>query len=512
MNINRTNREQTDEERLKAKLGDRWWRLNNLYYIKDKAGSKVLFKPNWAQTELYSNLHHFNVVLKARQLGFTTFCMIYFLDACLFNSNHAAGVVAHDLDSAQDLFDNKARFAYDNLPAWLKQVRPAKQDTAKKIVFSNGSSITVGTSLRSGTFQKLLISEYGKVSAKYPDKAREIKTGAFNTVDAGQQIIVESTAEGKGGEFYDLCETAQKLRDSGDELNPLQPKFFFFPWHKNPEYTLGYIVPIDKKTATYLGQFDLTDGQKYWYAAKQATMADDMQREYPSTPGEAFESSNKGAFYLDEMAWCRNNNKITVVPMDPSHGVYTFWDLGVNDLQCVWFGQVVNGELRLIDYAESSNEGWNYWAELLRERKYNYIKHFFPHDGAHRVQGGEIMTRQELAGQAGIFPIEIIPRTNSSYEDIRAYCKPTLRQCCFDYSNCARGIDHLDNYKRVWDKSTGAFLKKPYHDEASNGADAFRTAAVAFKTGKLNKSAPITMRATKITTLHRNDRKKSLRR
>ena len=156
-------------QKIKDKLSCRKWRISNLYYIKDKKGNKVLFKPNWAQQHLYDNLHYFNVILKARQLGFTTFVMIYFLDACLFNDNHSAGIIAHTQNDATDLFDNKIKYAYDNLPEWLRNARKAESNSARKLSFNNGSQIYTGVSLRSGTLQKLLVSEYGKISAKYPD-------------------------------------------------------------------------------------------------------------------------------------------------------------------------------------------------------------------------------------------------------------------------------------------------------------------------------------------------------
>jgi len=53
-------------------LSDKKWRMSNLYYIKDKSGQKILFEPNWAQLELLKP-HYLNIILKARQLGVTTF-------------------------------------------------------------------------------------------------------------------------------------------------------------------------------------------------------------------------------------------------------------------------------------------------------------------------------------------------------------------------------------------------------------------------------------------------------
>src|SRR3546814_9331762 len=98
--------------------------------------------------------------------------------------------------------------------------------------FSNGSSIRVGTSLRSGTLQRLHVSEYGKLCAKYPEKAREVKSGAFNTIQAGQSIVVESTAEGNGGHFFEMVQAARRKQDAKTPLTPLDFKF-----HRSEEHT-----------------------------------------------------------------------------------------------------------------------------------------------------------------------------------------------------------------------------------------------------------------------------------
>lgn len=470
-------------EELKSKLLDRSWRLNNLYYIKDKQGNKIKFRLNWAQQDLASGLHYFNVILKARQLGFTTFIMIYFLDACLFNSNHSAGVVAHNRQDANDLFENKIKFAYDNLPQWLKDLRPATSDSARKLAFSNGSQISTGTSLRSGTFQKLLVSEFGKTSAKFPEKAKEIKTGAFNTVDKDQQIFVESTAEGKVGEFYLLCEVARKIADTARALTSLDPKFFFYPWWRNPEYSMSDDVVIEKDLQKYFKELEaqgivLSKDQKAWYALKKQQQGDDMAQEFPSTPEEAFQGSLKGAFYTQEMKKVRKNNQICYLPYNPKYEVYTWWDLGLNDLMTIWFYQRINGKHCFIDYHESSDEGWEYYAQMLKEKGYNYARHNFPHDGNKRVRGAQIFTDKQMAESCGIRPIKITPRTSDTYADVINHCKPVLPNCWFDAEKCAKGILHLDNYRKRWSKADGMFMKEPEHDEASHGSDGFRTFAV----------------------------------
>lgn len=477
--------EQQAFQQLKEKLKDRKWRLNNLYYIKDKQGRRVKLKLNWAQYSLLCALWYFNVILKARQLGCTTFIMIYFLDACLFNSNHSAGVIAHTKDDAKDLFNDKVKFAYDNLPEWLKKERPAQTDSARELIFSNGSRFTVGTSLRSGTYQKLLISEYGKLSAKYPEKAREIKTGALNTVEAGQQIFIESTAEGKSGEFFDVCEQARNLLAQKKTLTRLEPKFHFYAWLDNPEYRLTdeetANTVISQEIAKYLDQFpQLSANQRAWYAAKAAIMGDDMKREFPSTPNEAFEGSLEGAFYTQEMQRVRASGGICRLPYDPSYPVSTYWDLGGSrDQFSILFYQRVNRQHRFINYHESNGQGWNAYAKILNEMGYVYDRHHLPHDGAQRKVGLEVYTSVELAEQVGIRPIEVIPVTKSVWGDIRDFCKPILTQCLFDEVNCALLIQRLDNYRKRWDDINGMWMNEAVHDTNSHGADGFRTFAVS---------------------------------
>ena len=76
--------------------------------------------------------------------------------------------------------------------------------------FSNGSSYSVTTSARSGTVQRLHITEFGKICRKSPDKAEEIMSGSLNTVHQGQQIVIESTAQGASGHFFNLCSVAER--------------------------------------------------------------------------------------------------------------------------------------------------------------------------------------------------------------------------------------------------------------------------------------------------------------
>src|SRR6185437_15576578 len=124
-----------------SQLADRHWRLNNLYVCQTKEGTTTPFRLNWAQAELLRDLHECSLILKARQLGFTTFIQLFMLDACLFNSNIRAGTIAHRLDDARVIFSDKVRFPYDHLPEMLKAARPIIMDSADELMFANNSGI-----------------------------------------------------------------------------------------------------------------------------------------------------------------------------------------------------------------------------------------------------------------------------------------------------------------------------------------------------------------------------------
>jgi hypothetical protein len=219
-------------------LNDKLWRLTHLYYITNKSGEEILFNLNWAQIQLYEREWHQMLVLKARQLGVTTYFSINFLDDCFWNSNTHSGIIAHRKEDAEDIFKKKVKYAYDRMPAWTRTFNSATNDRSGELAFENGSSYRVSTGFRSGTYQRLLVSEFGKICSKSPDVAKEIVTGSLNTVSSDQVIAIESTAEGRSGYFYDYCQEAQAIQQSGRDLTAMDMRFFFFPWFEEPGYRL----------------------------------------------------------------------------------------------------------------------------------------------------------------------------------------------------------------------------------------------------------------------------------
>ena len=165
-------------EELREKMNDFNWRMSHIYFVKNEQGERVQFKLRPAQKFFLERLWFLNVILKARQLGFTTVICIYFLDCILFSKNKSAGIIAHTKEDAENIFKNKIMFAWDNLPDWFKACYEVDTSSAKHLKFSNGGSIRVATSMRSDTLQYLLITELGTLSLKYPEKATEVISGS----------------------------------------------------------------------------------------------------------------------------------------------------------------------------------------------------------------------------------------------------------------------------------------------------------------------------------------------
>lgn len=469
---------------------DQWadprWRLNNLYSIVDTDAKEVPFRLNSAQEALFDELWYLNVILKARQLGFTTFIDLFILDECIFNSNVHAGIIAHTLEDSKIIFRDKVKFPYDHLPDGIKAINRATQDSATALTFANNSSIRVGTSLRSGTYQYLHISEHGKICAKYPEKAKEIKTGSLNTVHSGQLIFIESTAEGQGGDFYDICERAQINARSAAPLTKMDFKFHFFPWWEEPSYVLDPEgVTLRTESQEYFAKLKaehgivLTAAQKAWYVKKAEQQGDDMKREFPSTPDEAFEAAVEGAYYANEFVKIDEESRIGSVPHDKSLPVETWWDLGLNDLMTIWFMQRAGAEIHAVDYYHNSGEGLAHYAGILRDKQQDrgflYSDHLWPHDGSTRILDETGRKRTEVMTGLGYSPIVV--ERGLIQNGIEA-CRNTLGKCRFDEEHCDHGIRSLRNYKKEWNETLSTWRNQPQHNWACHGADGFRTGAM----------------------------------
>lgn len=289
------------------RLKDKAWRINHLYKIKNKQKQLVTFKLNRAQKHFAKNAHTRNIILKSRQLGFTTYETIDSLDDLLFVRNYDALFIAHGLEPAKDIFDNKISLAWDNFP--LKSLYLPDLDSARKLKVGFGdntfSSIIVDTSGRSGTFSRLHVTEFAKLCKTFPDRAKEVLEGSIPAVPTNGRVDIESTADGSEGLFPEMFWQAW---DRGEPKHATQFKAHFYNWQWDEEIEATEVIKeLPLEFRQYQEKYNLTDKEISYYYLKFISLGEHdrnwatMKKEYPTTPEEAFEAAGNKFFDAERL-------------------------------------------------------------------------------------------------------------------------------------------------------------------------------------------------------------------
>lgn len=501
----------TNAEELAKCLADPYWRIFSgcLYKIMIKGDDEdsdsfvMPFLPNDAQRKFIDRLYYRNIILKARQLGFTTLIAILWLDHALFNANQRCGIIAQGLTEATSIFQDKVKFAYDNLPDEIRLRFPLKKETETELKFKhNDSSIKVGVSMRSGTMHRLHISEFGKICAHYPLKAVEVMTGSIPAVPTNGILVIESTAEGRAGEFFKLTQKAQKLFFSRKKLSPKDYRLHFYAWWDEKRYRLdSRVVDMTREDHQYFDDVEtivkrdmgidlkLDIDQRAWYVATRNADFDGseerMWQEYPSFPDEAFQVSTEGNYYAKDMLALRRRGGITQVP-ELDVPVDTFWDIGNSDGCAIWFLQHVNGQDRWINYYEAHDETLKHYVSEIRAMGYVFNRHYLPHDAGHeRLSDTNKSTVEMLQDLMPGEEFEVLSRISELQTGIQQ-TKAAMRNYWFDETMCKKGIERLENYTRRFNKTDNRYVNQPNKSNGcSEAADAIRQHAQAKEAGLL---------------------------
>lgn len=478
----------------RAQLADREFRLDSLYWIKDEEGLPIPFKRNEAQLYYSKREWYRDTILKARKLGFSTFIAIEILDACIFASNSTAGIVDRTKDEAVDKL-SIIKFAYDRMPQSIKNGVSLIVDNQTDLAWSNGSSVAAGTSYRGGTPQMLWVSEFGIISAKTPDVAREIKTGSFKSVPKRGKIWVESTPMGTSGEFFDLVKAGEQLAASGQKLTEYDFRLHFFAWHRKQSNRLPInMVHIPHDMKSYFEELRdkhgiATDGtQQAWYVKQREILGpDDIKSEEPSTADECFFASLEGAYFKSEMNQARRDKRIGLpVPYDSTRPVNTSVDLGLDGNLALIFFQTDGVRHRIIDCARGESSGLPDFIRIVKDkaatRGFIYNSHFGPHDLDTRDFSNMNMvaqTRKEVAAEHGI-NFTVVPRVSDKGDAIEAG-RRFINSCWFCADHTGPLVDALDSYTRGWNKSTMQWMSTPAKNGSDHFADTVQGAAMALR-------------------------------
>lgn len=286
--------------------------------IKTKSGTVVPFRLNDAQRKLYAVAKRQQdagkpvrlIILKARQLGFSTLTEGLIFHACATRRNVNALIVAHREDATANLF-RMSKLFYDELPAPVKPMLRASN--AQELVFENPSKLRSEREARPGlrsrircataggrgigrsdTLQCVHLSEYAFWPNGADGKASTL-AGILQAVPSlpGTMVVIESTANG----FEDFKERWDAAVAGENDFEPV-----FFAWFENPDYSMP-VVPGTEWTPEerdLKAAYRLTDGQLQWrrwcIANNCGGSLDMFRQEYPASPGEAFLHSGTGVF------------------------------------------------------------------------------------------------------------------------------------------------------------------------------------------------------------------------
>ena len=185
-----------------------------------------------------------------------------------------------------------------------------------------------------------------------------------------------------------------------------------------------------------------------------------------------------GAYWGGEINRAEKDGRIKSFDIDWSQPVHTAWDLGKGANMAIWFWQIANNQIRIIDHWEGNHdEAIPDAVDALNAKNYTYGNDFVPHD-ARVPELGTGRTRVETLTRLRRKPW-LVP-DHRVMDGINA-ARISLGRCWFDARRCREGIEALKQYKADFDEKLNTFKDEPRHDWASHSADAFRYLCMAWK-------------------------------
>lgn len=285
--------------------------IENFLKIRNKKGKIIPLTVNSSQMKLYNirkecfekQIPCRVIILKARQLGFSTMTEALIFADTVTNSNIRNGIIAHKEDSTTNLF-NMSKLYYEYLPEPLKPAK--KASNAQELIFDNDKGTGLKSKIRcmtagskgigrSDTFNDLHMSEF----AFWPGDKEESLLGLLQAVpdEPNTMIVIESTANG----FDYFQQLWTKAINKENDWIPL-----FVGWNQLDEYKAPYKgFELTEEEIKLKEQYNLTLPQLQWrrntIANKCGGDVNKFKQEYPICPEEAFIATGNCIFDKDKV-------------------------------------------------------------------------------------------------------------------------------------------------------------------------------------------------------------------
>ena len=334
--------------------------------------------------------------------------------------------------------------AWDYLKYFARPVTKVTNESDLIIELLNGAKIRLfgadnADAMRGLGFDGLYLDEYGDFK---PSVWGNVVRPALS--DKQGWCVFGGTPKGKN-QFWSIYETSRKL--------------------PNEWFTLS----LPASQSKLLPESELE-------AAKAQLAEDQYLQEYECS----FEAAILGAIWGTEMRKLTEDGRITMVDNQIEVRTHTAWDLGHTDDTAIWWYQVIANEIHIVDFFALSGGTIEEFVAKIKEKPYNYGKHYLPHDAKARTlaSGGKSVIEQ-MATHLGINNLAIVP--SLSVQDGIQAVRMALPKCWFDAEKCADGIEALRQYQREYDEDKKAFRQTPKHDWTSHPADAMRMLAISWR-------------------------------
>jgi hypothetical protein len=268
--------------------------------IRTKSGAIQPLQLNTAQQYVHERLEAQRkvtgkvraLILKARQQGFSTYIGGRFYHRVTHGTGLQCFILTHEQEATNNLFGMVDRYHQNNNPL----VKPSTgAANAKELYFDKlDSGYGVGTAGAKAVGRSKTVQLFhGSEVAFWPNAPTHF-AGVVQAIPdlPGTEIILESTANGVGGEFHERWQQAEA--GVGDYIA------IFVPWFWSDEYRRP--VPPDfvlsDEEEDYARLHDLDMEQMVWRRAKLAELKDPLlfKQEYPATAAEAFQTTGHESF------------------------------------------------------------------------------------------------------------------------------------------------------------------------------------------------------------------------
>jgi len=334
--------------------------------------------------------------------------------------------------------------AWDYLKYFSRPITKSSNEADLIIELVNGAKIRLfgadnADAMRGLGFDGLYLDEYGDFK---PSVWGNVVRPALS--DKQGWCVFGGTPKGKN-QFWNIYETSKRL----------------------PNEWFSLSLPASK--SGLLPESELQ-------AARAQLAEDQYLQEYECS----FEAAIIGAIWGTEMRKVAEEGRITKVENQIEVKTHTAWDLGHTDDTAIWWYQVIAGEIHIVDFFALSGGTIEEFVSKIKEKPYNYGKHYLPHDARARTlaSGGKSVIEQ-MAAHLGINNLAIVP--SLTVQDGIQAVRMALPRCWFDAEKCADGIEALRQYQREYDEDKKAFRQTPKHDWTSHPADAMRMLAISWR-------------------------------